>query len=1267
MANTTETAAFPAENGTNGFHADAADAEFGLNYGLVDPTPTNGASNGLAPTPPVDGVPATTTAAPTIASATAPVIMDYSVDFPKLPDAPVVKKTVAPAWGAVRANTVTEAVTFTAEERASKLGKRLGDMSEEQTKCATIAAITGTKIELSEARDHSLTVLISGRKSAVDEARSKLLRDLQTQVDGEIRVAKEFRGALIGKEGSNLRKLEQEFACKINMPNRDEPGNDTIRVHGPPAYVHAALRKIESIVTELAKQATETITIPKALYPWVRGPANENIAKLESTYSVRVNIPPPSSDKDTIVVSGVREGVYAVIAELKNLAASKQNIASITCNLPRSQHRYLLGARRAGIDEILRATDVVVEVPTEEENSDVITLRGDTTRLADALSLVYARATSIVTKEVKYADWQRRFLIGPKGATLASLVPNQDKLKIDFEDGGIVFIEGPPEQVNAAAEALEQEVARLTKELASDVVKVPANLHRHIVGRNGALVNKLKADNDVQITIPDESKGSDEIRVEGKKAGVAKAIAAIKEIVNRLENEKSRDIIIEQRFHGQLIGKAGENINKWRAEFPTVSIAFPDAIVKSDIVNLRGDKKEVDKLHAAITKLNKELLESNFQDTVSIFKEYYKHIIGKAGANINKIREETNTRIELPAQGSPDGRLTVIGKQANVEKAIEKLNKIQNELASIVEEEVTIPNKVHARLLGHGRRLIRDIEDEFGGVHIIFPKTTDKTSDKVTIRGPKDDVARAKKALVDVAKHAEETTEEAYIPTKPEYIKFLIGREGANVKKMREAYPSVRIIFPEAEPAEQRIFLIGKKEEVAAAKAAYEAQIKELNETVEIHVDVNPKYHKHFVVRGAEVIREIQEQNGGVVISFPRQDAAGETKVTIKGSKQCAESAKARIEEIVGDLEAQVTITLPIPNEHHRSIVPHANELRSRFGVRIRFPARGTSNEGAEEGAVLPADAVTITGRDTKVEAAKAALIDLIPVTKTIAVPLDFHSSLIGKGGEAVRQLMTAHAVRVKIPPSSEQNEEIQVTGSAANVDAALETITERMKEYEGQAEDRKLRSHKIDFEIPLKYHQRIIGPGGAHIKEVQARHGVQIKVPRSEENSTTISIIGYEEKANECKAEIVAMVDDLENQVSLEVELDSRFHPRLIGQRGRNLKKIQEEYKVDIRMPGRNDENPNLVVISGKSEDDVLTCIDKLRAQEEDFLDDLAERTAYQAPRHEPAPAPAPRKVQITGAPWQLQSDDFPSMGGADAPAPASSSSGGVWGQRRW
>lgn len=1199
------------------------------------------------------------------------VVMDYTTDFPKLPDAPVAAAPAANVWNkrpAIKSTEVTEAFKLSANERASRgLGKQFGNVSEEQQKCNQVAIQSGTKIELCEAKDQSLTILISGKRSNVEDARSRLVRELQTQANVEVSIPKEFHGNVIGKLGSNLRQMEKDYLCRIYMPGRDEK-SDIIKIVGPNEYIVGAARKIKEIGENMAKQATEVIQIPRDFYPWIRGPFNETYERLVNVIGAKVNIPPSNSKNETIIVTGERENVEQAAQEIRSIYESKKHsVKSLTCKLPKAQHRFIIGTKRSGIEEILRDTDVVVEVPPEDEESDTLTLRGPQDRLGDALALVYSKASSIISAEIRYAEWMRRFLIGPKGATLQSLVPKQEKLKLEFEDGGLIYLEGPPETVKAAQQALNVEIARLTKELSSEVVRVPPAFHRHLIGRNGALVNKLKDENDVQIAIPLETSNSDEIRIEGKKAGVQKATAAIQEIVKRLENEKSRDIIIEHRFHGQVIGKNGENTQKWRQEFPTVSIAFPDATNKSDIVNLRGDKKEVDKLYTSLTKLVKELQESNHTETVSIFKEYYKHIIGKGGININRIRDETQTRIELPSQG--DGRITVVGKKANVEKAIAQLNKIQNELASIVTTELTVPNRIHTRLLSNGRRLIRDIEDEFGGVHIIFPK--EKGSDKVTIRGPKDDVERAEKTLKEVAKHCEETTDETSIATKPEYVKFLIGRDGGNVKKLREKYPSVRIVFPvEGVDQDHQILLIGKKDEVDAVKKIYEKQILDLKETVEISTDVDPKYHKHFITRSAEILKEIQSQNGGCSISFPRQDT-GDSKVTIKGSKSCVESAKARIEEIVGDLEAQVTINVEIPETHHRSLMAHLNDLRSQYNVRIKVPDRGTTNENSVDG-IGAADLVQITGRDTKCEEAKQALLSLIPITKTVNVPLDYHSSLIGRGGETVRSLMNQHAVRVKIPIADEKCEDISISGTSENVDAAIADIQERVAELDRQSDDRKLRSFKISIEVPTKYHQRLIGTGGSFVREISGRHGVQISIPRSDAESEAIHITGYESSCNACREEIEQIVKDQESMVHQEISLDVRFHPRLIGARGRNLRKIEEDFGVEIKMPSRNDSRPDIVVISGKNEDSVYDCVDKLRIDEEDYISDMADRGMYSSRREEPKQEQkVQQQVQITGAPWQLDNlEQFPAMGGeAEQAAPQQShhQGSGVWGSRRW
>lgn len=64
--------------------------------------------------------------------------------------------------------------------------------------------------------------------------------------------------------------------------------------------------------------------------------------------------------------------------------------------------------------------------------------------------------------------------------------------------------------------------------------------------------------------------------------------------------------------------------------------------------------------------------------------------------------------------------------------------------------EVSIPSKLHNSLIGAKGRFIRSIMEECGGVHIHFP-TEGSGSDTVTIRGPAQDVEKAKKQLLHLA------------------------------------------------------------------------------------------------------------------------------------------------------------------------------------------------------------------------------------------------------------------------------------------------------------------------------------------------------------------------------------------------------------------------------------------------------------------------------------------------------------------------------------
>lgn len=63
---------------------------------------------------------------------------------------------------------------------------------------------------------------------------------------------------------------------------------------------------------------------------------------------------------------------------------------------------------------------------------------------------------------------------------------------------------------------------------------------------------------------------------------------------------------------------------------------------------------------------------------------------------------------------------------------------------------MSIPAKLHNSLIGAKGRLVRSIMEECGGVHIHFP-SEGSGSDKVTIRGPGEEVEKAKRQLLQLA------------------------------------------------------------------------------------------------------------------------------------------------------------------------------------------------------------------------------------------------------------------------------------------------------------------------------------------------------------------------------------------------------------------------------------------------------------------------------------------------------------------------------------
>ncbi|XP_063756714.1 vigilin isoform X1 [Eleginops maclovinus] len=1247
-------------------------------------------------------------------------IPTYLEAFPPLPEkgAPGEKAgEPASAWGSkirpIKASVITQVFHVPLEERRYKDNSQFGE-GEEAKVCLDIMQRTGAHIELSLAKDQGLSIMVTGKLDSVMKARKEIVARLQTQASATVAIPKEHHRFVIGKNGEKLQELELKTATKIAIPRPDDPSAN-IRITGTKEGIEKARHEILLISAEQDKRAVERLSLEKAFHPFIAGAHNRLVQELSQETGARISIPPPSLPKDEIVITGEKEAVALALSRIRAIYDDKKRkTTTISVEVKKSQHKYIIGPKGNTLQEILETTGVSVEMPPLDSSSETIILRGEPDKLGPALTQVYAKAKSVMVVEVTAPAWLHRFIIGKKGQNIGRITQQLPRVHIEFTDGEErISLEGPTAEVEQAQAQIQEIIKDLLVRMDYTEVIIDQRFHRHLIGKNGTNINRIKEQYKVSVRIPQDSERSGLVRIEGDPKGVQMARRELIEMVQRMENERTKDLIVEQKFHRTIIGQKGEKIKEVRDKFPEVIINFPDPAQKSDIVQLRGPKNEVEKCAKFLQKIIADLIENSFSLSVPIFKQFHKNIIGKGGANIKKIREETTTKIDLPTENSNSEMIVITGRKSNCEAARERILAIQRELANIKEAEVAIPSKLHNSLIGSKGCLVRSIMEDCGGVHIHFP-SEGSGSDKVTIRGPVGEVEKAKKQLLQLAEEKQVNNFTAELQAKPEYHKFLIGRGGANIRRVRDK-TGARIIFPSPDDTEQELItIVGKEEAVRLAQKELESLVKNLDDVVEDSMVVDVRHHRHFVCRRGQVLRELAEEYGGVAVSFPRTGANSQ-RVTLKGAKDCVDAAKKRIQEIIEDLESQVSVEVAIPQRYHRAIMGpkgcRIQHITREHEVQIKFPERDDGAAGQERdtrenktggcqdappqenGEVSPeadfvprkCDIITIAGREEKCDLARAALLALVPITEDVEVSYELHRYIIGQKGSGIRKMMEEYEVNIWVPQPEKQMDVIKVTGLEANVERAKQGLLERVKDLQAEQEDRALRSFKVTMSVDPRFHPKIIGRKGAVISQIRKDHDVSIQFPdKGDEQQDVIVISGYERNVEEASQAIQQLVAELQEMVSQDVRLDPRTHARIIGARGKAIRKLMEEFKVDIRFPQPGSDEPDKVTVTGLPET-VDNAVDHLLNLEEEYMLSVTETETLAAYMKPPSRYGGPggagggddssggpaKGFVVRDAPWNASgnkapdmssAEDFPTFGTSVAPKQTS-----AWGPKKF
>ncbi|KAI9183482.1 hypothetical protein H9P43_004400 [Blastocladiella emersonii ATCC 22665] len=862
-----------------------------------------------------------------------------------------------------------------------------------------------------------------------------------------------------------------------------------VKLTGDAKGLELAKAELSAIVGEhvaLKRAKLPATLVPPAVYPFLLGPKGARVAELEAAYGVRIHVPPPSfagsssasADADKVVITGEADAVRAAAAAVREAAAEiASGTAALNVDIPKRQHKFVLGANGANLHELMDATGCIVELPAAADTSTTVTVRGPAANLARAFELVMAKAASVVAVDFDLAPYVAGGKSTATAAVLAKYLNARDRpaiKAIEAEAGAQIFF---PRAGDAHQHVLE--VAGPSK-AATDAAR--ALLTAHLTAKGTFFYNA--------VAVPSELLKHSRVRAAIKKAREElanaagqgnKALTLDAAYLTDAEFADELTLAVFDPNHGPSSAKKGST----NSVAPTVKAKIAEDIVKA--------------AHQA----------AEFATEIfTVPAKYHKHLVGVKGAKLNALIAEVAHTPEVPlvvrlgtgpkkatADKAPVAleadQILVRGIKAEVTAAIAKLRAVAEEAkhAEIMggfTAEFTIPAKHAPHIVGKAAANLNKYKEVIGieKIDVAQPAQGDAVA-KVSLKGTQKAMAAVEAAIrARIVELDDATAQTVKVPN--EFHGKIIGEKGKYVKRLEDKY-AVRIQFPrqgDAADDQNAITVRGARKGVAGAVA----EIVELYEYEKATsftdtVTVPGTVIASLVGKGGSRIAQLKQLTD-VRIDFPhpsgRRSAtpdvdeaaaarpATET-ITLTGTKDQVVLTKQVIREVVSIMNASgltwASEAVPVPKALHRRLIgPGGSALRaflapfnsapadekkkpaatSTASEEVKALARtifGVGESRAAEtaaGGVLRADLrVPKSGEDVVVRACdaatlakvKAALLARVAelqdeVTLVVHLPVAVFPALIGRGGAGARELQDKFKVNVDFEKKTKASDE---------------------------------------------------------------------------------------------------------------------------------------------------------------------------------------------------------------------------------------------------
>lgn len=953
------------------------------------------------------------------------------------------------------------------------------------------------------------------------------------------------------------------------------------------------------------------------------------------------------------------ETALAKVKLANSLGCSTQELTTIQFEVPRDKLGMIIGKQGSRIQKLMEIHKVTIDVDKE---TCLATITGSA-GAAQCAKTEMETITRAVDVDVSLSAEVVAYLAAPYIEDLANLKNKYEDLYMDLiRSASKAILRGAPERVEEAQQELlnlnlkSEERTLIGREFISLLGTKGARIEKLVQTHKVVIdVNKSKVD-DTAVAV-----------VTGPPNRVADTMIEIQELLDsnrEVVETLSVDVIVKQILlaeAGQQIKALQANVNeqlKKEDETANCYLSFPKERQDSPELLVKSRQSTIDTAMSLTEAALKEL--QTLVVALSVDTYVVPRIIGKGGETIKKLThgkpcflevDRSKGKIVLGAS-TPEGRDALLAdvKQIMTDNSILRIpgdpammkaqfrefgrSKGKAELQDLVWVDIDEDNHVFivrgkeedlAKAKGVLEEfLINNTLDELAILDEDFDVllaggkaskivtmsdelnvnlSADRSKNIISIRGPSDKVAEAKKKLA-LFLYGGDGQSVAKITVSDQLVGTIIGKGGKTRKDLEAKYSPVSIHVSKT----YKVSVRGPQEKVNECRIEILKMIASarVTQTIPIDSEQEAKLEKN------DALKRITQQShcqlsvtDGTVsvrgffydvrdaLSLLNEQLTGEYKSSVelspsqfaKVSSACRDSshfqriqlatdAKVALESSSGEIQVcgkrsnvkkgkeQVYdfLSFICPGEIHRL------KVSQPLYVTVGNPSSLADVVAGVGGTTiyLDRDIGSIIIRDPDVERVKAAaaiVLTKIQDAERLAFVLELApdeawliSYIIGKNGGRIQALQKGSDCYLDV---SKESRTITITGDSqdkvAKVRESLEALVEQA------------RRENVFLTIPEKAIPAFVGHGGKRIKDWSTEFGVEIQRVRK---SAQFKIIGDGDKPAAAKSALTLWVEQWqESNASHEMPIEKQYISAVLGLKGSTAQAIQEEFdcKIDI------------------------------------------------------------------------------------------------------